>query len=149
SLRLNQVLMNLVGNAVKFTHQGSVTLKVEILDKKGNNVQIKFSVVDTGIGIAKEHIEKIFETFEQADEQTTIKFGGTGLGLAIVKNLAKIKGGTLEVQSEEFVGSTFCFTNWYDIFKEIKVVKTMVEEKLIPLTNTKILVAEDNSVNKF
>jgi signal transduction histidine kinase len=149
SLRLNQILMNLIGNAIKFTHSGGVTLKVEILDRKGNNVQLKFSVADTGIGIAKENIDKIFETFEQADEQTTIKFGGTGLGLSIVKNLAKLKGGTLEVFSEEFVGSTFCFINWYEIFKEMEVTKKNIEEKLQPLTNTRILVAEDNPINKF
>lgn len=141
--------MNLIGNAIKFTHEGGVKLKVEILDRKGNNVLLKFSVTDSGIGIAKENIEKIFETFEQADEQTTIKFGGTGLGLSIVKNLAKLKGGTLEVFSEEFKGSTFSFTNWYEIFKEMEVIKKPVEEVLLPLTNTKILVAEDNPINKF
>lgn len=149
SLRLNQVLMNLIGNAIKFTHKGSVTLKVEVLDTKGNNVQIKFSVIDTGIGIARENIDKIFETFEQADEQTTIKFGGTGLGLAIVKNLAKLKGGTLEVQSEEFIGSTFSFTNWYEIVKKTKANKKMNDEQLLPFNNAKVLVAEDNPVNKF
>lgn len=149
SLRLNQILMNLIGNAIKFTNHGSVNLKVEILDRKGNNVQLKFSVTDTGIGIAKDNIDKIFETFEQADEQTTIKFGGTGLGLSIVKNLAKLKGGTLEVFSEEFIGSTFCFTNWYEIFKEMEVTKKPAEEKLQPLTNTRVLVAEDNPINKF
>lgn len=149
SLRLNQILMNLIGNAIKFTHHGGVTLKVEVLDRKGNNVQLKFSVIDSGIGIAKENIDKIFETFEQADEQTTIKFGGTGLGLSIVKNLAKLKGGILEVFSEEFVGSTFSFTNWYQIYKEMEIAKKPVEEKLLPFSNTKILVAEDNPINKF
>lgn len=149
SLRLNQVLMNLIGNAIKFTHEGSVTLKVEILDRRANTILLRFSVIDTGIGIAKDNIDKIFETFEQADEQTTIKFGGTGLGLAIVKNLAKLKGGTLEVQSKEHVGSTFSFTNWYQIVKEVEETKQMVEEKLIPLNHVRILVAEDNPVNKF
>lgn len=149
SLRLNQVLMNLIGNAIKFTNEGTVKLKVDILDNKGNSMQLKFSVIDTGIGIAKENIDKIFETFEQADEQTTIKFGGTGLGLAIVKNLAKLKGGTLEVQSEERVGSTFSFTNWYQTINEIEAKKRMSEEKLTPLHNTRILVAEDNPINKF
>jgi len=149
SLRLNQILMNLIGNAIKFTHEGSVTLKVEILNHKGNNLQIRFSVTDTGIGIAEENIEKIFETFEQADEQTTIKFGGTGLGLSIVKNLAKLKGGILEVQSEEFKGSTFSFTNWYEVLKEADTSKKTTEEKLMPFSNLKILVAEDNPINKF
>jgi len=149
SLRLNQILMNLIGNAIKFTHEGSVILKVQILDRKGNNVQIKFSVIDSGIGVAKENLDKIFETFEQADEQTTIKFGGTGLGLSIVKNLAKLKGGTLEVQSEESKGSTFAFNNWYEIVKEVEVYSKPTEELLGPLNNLKILVAEDNPINKF
>ncbi|AOM77929.1 response regulator [Pedobacter steynii] len=149
SLRLNQILMNLIGNAIKFTIQGSVTLKTEILDRKGNNLQIKFSVIDTGIGIAKNNIDKIFETFEQADEQTTVKFGGTGLGLSIVKNLAKLKGGVLEVISEEGVGSTFCFTNWYEVLKDTVVVKKMNKPHLGPFKGLRILVAEDNPINKF
>lgn len=149
SLRLNQILMNLIGNAIKFTSQGSITLKVEILNRKGNNVRIKFSVIDTGIGIAKENIDKIFETFEQADEQTTVKFGGTGLGLSIVKNLAKLKGGLLEVTSEEDAGSTFCFTNWYEVVKEAPVPEKPMKETLTPLNNLRVLVAEDNPINKF
>ena len=149
SLRLNQILMNLIGNAIKFTIQGSVTLKTEIIDRKGNNLQIKFSVIDTGIGIAKNNIDKIFETFEQADEQTTVKFGGTGLGLSIVKNLAKLKGGVLEVISEEGVGSTFCFTNWYEVLKDTVVVKKMNKPHLGPFKGLRVLVAEDNPINKF
>ena len=149
SLRLNQILMNLIGNAIKFTIQGSVSLKTEIIDRKGNNLQIKFSVIDTGIGIAKNNIDKIFETFEQADEQTTVKFGGTGLGLSIVKNLAKLKGGVLEVISEEGVGSTFCFTNWYEVLKDTVVVKKMNKPHLGPFKGLRVLVAEDNPINKF
>lgn len=149
SLRLNQILMNLIGNAIKFTIQGSVTLKTEILDRKGNNLQIRFSVIDTGIGIAKNNIDKIFETFEQADEQTTVKFGGTGLGLSIVKNLAKLKGGVLEVISEEGAGSTFSFTNWYEVLKDTVVVKKMNKPHLGPFKGLRVLVAEDNPINKF
>jgi len=149
SLRLNQILMNLIGNAIKFTSSGSVTLKVEILSSKGNNIRIRFSVIDTGIGIAQENIEKIFETFEQADEQTTIKFGGTGLGLSIVKNLAKLKGGLLEVFSEEHKGSTFCFTNWYEVVKEMAPVVKPKAQTLSPLGHVRVLVAEDNPINKF
>lgn len=149
SLRLNQILMNLIGNAIKFTTEGSVTLKVEIINSKGNNIHIKFSVIDTGIGIAAENIEKIFETFEQADEQTTVKFGGTGLGLSIVKNLAKLKGGLLEVVSEERKGSTFSFTNWYEVVRESAANLKAAKEELTPLPNVKVLVAEDNPINKF
>ncbi len=151
SLRLNQILMNLIGNAIKFTDKGSVTLKVEILDKKGNNLKIEFAVIDTGIGIAKNNIDKIFEVFEQADEQTAIKFGGTGLGLSIVKNLAKLKGGTLNVESEEGKGSLFSFTNWYEVVSsstEDKNEKPKTTE-LLPFSNVKILLAEDNPINTF
>jgi signal transduction histidine kinase len=149
SLRLNQILMNLIGNAIKFTSIGSVTLKVEILDRKGNNLQIKFSVIDTGIGISKANINKIFEDFEQADDSTALKFGGTGLGLAIVKNLAQLKGGTLEVISEECKGSIFCMTNWYEVVQSNKVATVPKTERLLPFNNLKILVAEDNAINKF
>lgn len=149
SLRLNQILMNLIGNAIKFTTEGSVTLKAEILDQKGNNAQIKYLVIDTGIGIAPHHLDNIFETFEQADEQTTVKFGGTGLGLAIVKNLAELKGGTLEVSSEEHKGSTFCFTNWYEVIKKEEPMEKASRASLPPFENIKVLVAEDNPVNKF
>ncbi len=149
SLRLNQILMNLIGNAIKFTSSGSVTLKVEILSTKGNNIRIKFSVIDTGIGIAQENIEKIFETFEQADEQTTANFGGTGLGLSIVKNLAKLKGGLLEVLSEPGKGSTFCFSNWYEVVREVKITAPSKVKKLEPLGQVRVLVAEDNPINKF
>jgi signal transduction histidine kinase len=149
SLRLNQILMNLIGNAIKFTTTGSVTLSVMVENQKGNNLQIKFSVSDTGIGIAKENIDKVFETFEQADEQTTIKFGGTGLGLAIVKNLAKLKGGVLEVDSEENKGSTFSFINWYEVIAHAKNMQPETKEAFLPFENVKVLVAEDNQINQF
>jgi signal transduction histidine kinase len=149
SLRLNQILMNLIGNAIKFTDQGSVTLKVEVLNRKGNSAQIKFSVTDTGIGIAKKNIAKIFETFEQAEDQTTLQFGGTGLGLSIVKNLAELKGGELEVNSELNVGSVFSFTNWYELVKGKDVDKSLNAASFAPFENTKVLVAEDNLINQF
>lgn len=149
SLRLNQILMNLIGNAIKFTNKGSVTLKVEVMDRKGNNLQIRFSVTDTGIGIPTDKIEKIFETFEQADESTTMNFGGTGLGLSIVKNLARLKGGILTVDSCEGQGSTFCFVNWYEVLQDLPEPKEKHLDKLLPFTNVKILVAEDNPINKF
>ncbi|RZK78196.1 MAG: response regulator [Pedobacter sp.] len=149
SLRLNQILMNLIGNAIKFTSEGSVTLKVEVIASKGNTVRLKFSVIDTGIGIAKENTEKIFETFEQADENTTVNFGGTGLGLSIVKNLAKLKGGTLDVKSELNKGSTFCFENWYQVIKQTETVVKKNKELLPPFDNLRVLVAEDNPINKF
>ena len=149
SLRLNQILMNLIGNAIKFTHQGGVILKVEVLNRKGNSAQIKFSVTDTGIGIAKDNIAKIFETFEQADDQTTLQFGGTGLGLSIVKNLAELKGGDLEVSSEEHVGSVFSFTNWYELVKGKTVDMSLDAAMFAPFDQVNVLVAEDNMINQF
>jgi len=149
SLRLNQILMNLIGNAVKFTSEGSVTLRVEAIDFKGNSVKLRFLVIDTGIGIAKENTEKIFETFEQADDNTTINFGGTGLGLSIVKNLTKLKGGTLQVQSKLGSGTTFSFENWYQIVKELKPLIKSNKKNFEPLPHLKVLVAEDNPINKF
>jgi signal transduction histidine kinase len=148
SLRLNQILMNLITNAIKFVFSGSVTLKVCVLENRGNERQIQFCVSDTGIGIAAENIDKIFDVFEQADEQTTIQFGGTGLGLNIVKNLAELKGGTLYVESEEGVGSRFYFTNWYEVIDDEneQIPKTA---DLQPFENVKVLVAEDNSINAF
>jgi len=150
SLRLNQILMNLIGNAVKFTNEGFVKLKIEVLDKKGNNKRIKFSIIDTGIGIAKENIHKVFEVFEQGGDQTALKFGGTGLGLSIVKNLAKLKGGILNIESEIDKGSTFSFTNWYEVVEEAKKEepKELKVNQFPPLYNVKILVAEDNIINK-
>jgi signal transduction histidine kinase len=149
SLRLNQILMNLIGNAIKFTSEGSVTLKVEITEKKDNLVKIKFSVTDTGIGIPQDKIGKIFETFEQADDNTTLNYGGTGLGLSIVRNLAQLKGGELTVSSEENKGSTFCFINWYEALETLPENSKRVPEKLAVFENVKILVAEDNPINKF
>lgn len=149
SLRLNQILMNLIGNAIKFTTEGSVTLKVDIVNRKAESVQLRFSVTDTGIGIAKDKIDRIFETFEQAEDHTTLKFGGTGLGLSIVKNLAELKGGELIVESEEGVGSTFSFINWYEVMQSLPEDQYKTPEKLLPFEDVSILVAEDNPINKF
>jgi len=149
SLRLNQILMNLIGNAIKFTSEGNVTLKVEIAGRKGNNVMLKFCVSDTGIGIPANRIEKIFETFEQADDNTTLNFGGTGLGLSIVRNLSQLKGGDLTVTSEIGKGSTFCFSNWYEVVAVSEEESERIPAKLSPFEDVKILVAEDNPINKF
>ncbi len=105
-VRLRQVLMNLVGNAVKFTHEGGVTIRVRTaLD--GGMIAVEIDVVDTGIGIARAESARLFEKFVQADASTTRKFGGTGLGLAICKDLVELMGGTIEVQSDLGKGSVF------------------------------------------
>jgi len=107
--RLRQVLMNFVGNAVKFTHEGSVTIRLRCTSRKDDQARISFAVSDTGIGIDKEKLENIFESFVQADGTTTRKFGGTGLGLAISRQLVQLMNGEIQVDSEVGKGSTFSF----------------------------------------
>ncbi|GAA4864113.1 hypothetical protein GCM10023310_49540 [Paenibacillus vulneris] len=109
-LRLEQVLLNLCSNAVKFTPRGHVTVRIEILEELPDSVQLRFSVNDTGIGITKEQLDHLFEPFTQADGSTSRKYGGTGLGLVISSYLIEKMGGTLEVDSEFGVGSSFHFT---------------------------------------
>ena len=108
--RLQQALLNYAINAVKFTETGSVTLRVKLLDEADDSVMLRFEVVDTGIGIAKEAMGRLFSAFEQADNSTTRKYGGTGLGLAITKRLAGLMGGEAGAESRQGVGSTFWFT---------------------------------------
>jgi len=150
SLRLNQIFMNLLSNAVKFTNEGEVTFKLEVLENKGTNSLLRFSVIDTGIGIPEENIKTIFQSFEQAENVHTRVYGGTGLGLSIVKKLAELKGGDLAVKSELGVGSTFSFTKWYKtVEKEEKEEIKKTPEKLPTMDGIRILVAEDNSINVF
>jgi len=150
SLRIKQVLMNLLSNAIKFTKRGHVKLKIAVLDKKSDKVQLQFTAEDTGIGIPKHRLNDIFESFEQADAAITAKYGGTGLGLAIVKKLVQLKGGQLSVDSRPGNGSVFTFTNWYAIAdkpQEEKVKKS--NDQLQPFDGIRVLVAEDNLVNQF
>jgi two-component system, sensor histidine kinase and response regulator len=110
SLRLQQVLINLGGNAIKFTERGEVVIHISVLDRVGDTVQLRFAVKDSGIGIAPEHQAHIFEGFSQAEASTTRRFGGTGLGLSISKRLVEMMGGTLTLESALGLGSTFAFT---------------------------------------
>ena len=134
--RLIQVLVNLMGNAVKFTSEGEVVLKVEIEQQKGTNVVLHFSVEDSGIGIPKNKLEKIFESFTQADGSTTRKFGGTGLGTSISKMLVELMGGKIWVESpnpnfmwsKENPGSVFHFTLPFVIDKNHKTLELNTEQ---------------------
>ena len=108
-LRIQQVLMNLCSNAIKFTQQGEVLLSVELLEQKQDRGLFRFTVRDTGVGLSPAQQEKLFEAFSQADTSTTRQFGGTGLGLAISKELVELMGGTIAVESEQGKGSCFCF----------------------------------------
>ncbi len=108
--RLAQALVNFLGNAIKFTGQGSITLKACLIDQAGDDYRVRFEVIDTGIGIAEADLPKLFEAFSQADASTTRQYGGTGLGLAITRRLAELMGGEVGVHSKPGQGSTFWLT---------------------------------------
>ena len=108
--RLRQALLNYTSNAIKFTETGSITLRTTLVDEDADSVLVRFEVQDTGIGIAPADMERLFSSFEQADNSTTRRYGGTGLGLAITRKLAQIMGGDAGATSTEGVGSTFWFT---------------------------------------
>jgi signal transduction histidine kinase/CheY-like chemotaxis protein len=147
-LRIKQILFNLLSNAFKFTKSGTITLKVVLVNVDDDKMIVRFSVSDTGIGIKPEQMEKIFESFEQADNSTTRNFGGTGLGLSISKQLVGLFGANLNVESEYQKGSTF----WFDA--ELEINKTIAHEEVEEvntrdLHGIKILVAEDNKINRM
>ncbi len=108
--RLRQALLNYAGNAVKFTQKGTIVLRAILLEEHGSTLLVRFEVVDTGVGIAPEDMDRLFQAFEQADASTTRKYGGTGLGLAITRRLAKLMGGEVGVESKPGHGSRFWFT---------------------------------------
>jgi len=109
-LRLNQILLNLVGNAIKFTEKGEITLRISALDDDANTLRVRFEIIDTGIGITSEAITRLFRSFEQADNSMTRRYGGSGLGLAICKRLVQTMGGEIGVLSDPGRGSTFWLT---------------------------------------
>jgi len=151
--RLNQVVINLVGNAIKFTPEGTITLKLKTLEQKQDKTLVRFEVVDTGIGIKKEKQIEIFKEFTQADNAITRKYGGTGLGLAISKKLVGILGGDIKIKSKSGEGSTFFFDLWLPISQQeeqrqnFRTSDNDTNEK--PLKGYKILVVEDNEINKL
>lgn len=151
SLRLNQILMNLLSNAIKFTDRGYVKLKIGVEQKHNDKIKLKFTIEDSGIGIPTDRLSSIFDSFEQAEDDTAAKYGGTGLGLTIVKRLIELKGGELTVSSQVGKGSVFNFTNWYELADKPKnKVEPKETSKLLQsFDNISVLVAEDNLVNQF
>ncbi|MGC1471662.1 MAG: ATP-binding protein [Psychroserpens sp.] len=148
-LKLAQVIKNLLSNALKFTSKGSITLKIKSIANHNGELKLRFKVIDTGIGIAKESQGNIFESFMQANSETSIKYGGTGLGLSITKKLLNLQGSDLKLKSKEGKGSTFSFTIVYkttddNSILEPEITKTQIDYS--PL-NINILVAEDNKMN--
>jgi len=164
--RIRQILVNLGGNAVKFTERGEISIHVTVLDRRDPDLTVRIAVCDTGIGIAPERRAVLFNTFSQVDASTTRRYGGTGLGLSIVKRLAELMGGTVGVESIPGMGSTFWFTiataaTADDAFRDFSPAEAMavVEENVVaparasapPVVRSRrqrILLAEDNVVNQ-
>ncbi len=149
--RLNQILFNLVGNALKFTAKGRVTVHVSLEQHAGSIVYVRFNVIDSGIGIPKDKQDKIFESFTQANADTTRKYGGTGLGLAITKNLTLLQGGSIDLQSEVGNGTRFSVIIPYSLgHKEIiEDNQVNINNIVHDLSKVNILLVEDNAMNQF
>ena len=144
--RICQILLNLAGNSVKFTEDGGITIDLKVIEQTQNNVTIRFAVNDTGIGIAADKIDTIFESFKQAEADTTRKYGGTGLGLAITKKLVELHGSKIHVDSTPAKGSSFWFTvkfNKGQIQTDININTVETELQL------NLLVVDDNQINRL
>lgn len=149
--RLTQILVNLIGNAIKFTHQGTVSIEVYNKQQNENQVTLGFKITDTGIGIDKEKLTEVFERFNQGEDSTTRNYGGTGLGLSIVKKLILLQQGDIEVSSEQGKGTTFSFYIPYEIAKEqLNAVPAPNINQFKDLSNTalRVLVVDDNAINQ-
>ncbi len=151
--RLNQILINLISNAVKFTHVGEISVNVDVEKIEKNIRYVRFKVKDTGVGIPTKKINHIFDSFTQADASVTRRFGGTGLGLTIVKELIELQDGMIEVESEVNTGTTFTFVIPYETGKEKDLIqpKSSDFKKTLKhsLTGLKVLLVEDNDVNRL
>jgi len=153
-VRLRQIIVNLIGNALKFTEKGEIFIKVENVNtvkeaEKTKSAELLFSVSDTGIGIPHDKLELIFESFTQADSSTTRKFGGTGLGLSISKRLVEMMGGRIWVESEAGKGSTFRFTATLGIQEMPHVHKTPSKPPELDIKGMKTIIIDDNATNRL
>ena len=145
-VRIEQILINLCSNAIKFTQSGSVTLTARLLSQSSTQQSLSLAVIDTGVGIKPEIASTLFNAFTQADDSTSRRFGGTGLGLAISKELSALMGGDVTLSSDEGIGSTFTFN------VTLTTTPPQVISKAEPdsdLSNIRILVAEDNPINQI
>ena len=153
SVRLRQVLSNLVGNAVKFTNEGEIMIVILLEEKNDHTLKLKFSIEDTGIGIPQNKLDKLFKRFSQVDESLTKQFGGTGLGLAISKKLVEIMDGEIGVESEDNIGSVFFFTARFGLVEdEAIVIHSVMDERESDQSENvaikKVLLAEDDFVSR-
>jgi len=141
-LRLGQILVNLVNNAVKFTERGQIAVKVRRVERIGDKVQLRVEVSDTGIGMTREQAARLFQAFTQADGSITRKYGGTGLGLTICKRLVELMGGEIGVESEPGAGSTFAFSVWLGLGDESATLRRLVPKEFMGM---RALVVDDNA----
>jgi len=152
-LKLSQILINLIGNSVKFTQNGIVTVRVQKLEENDNKIKLHFEVEDNGVGISKKKQKSIFETFSQGSLQINRKFGGTGLGLSIVKNLLELMNSKIQLESELGKGSKFWFNitlhRSEEIKEEISPSEILIDIDYAALENKNILVVEDNKINQM
>jgi len=149
--RLNQILVNLVGNAIKFTHKGGIHISISIQKTAAKEIFLNFAITDTGIGIETDKINKIFESFTQASAETSRKYGGTGLGLAITKQLLELQRGVISVKSKINSGTTFQFSIPYNYSKtnnSLLITGRDVKNYHSLFNGKKFLVAEDNEINQ-
>jgi CheY-like chemotaxis protein len=151
-VRLNQILSNLLSNAIKFTEKGHIELHAKQVSRTGGQIKLNFSVSDTGIGIPPDRQRIIFESFKQATDDTTRKYGGSGLGLSISQKLVELQGGKLSVKSVPGKGSEFFFSMTFQVALSEENKTAMAreeEEKWDELTGKRVLIAEDNKINFF
>ena len=150
NVRLTQILLNLIGNAIKFTHKGYIRVEARRKKRTANRIRIEFYVNDTGIGIPKDKLADIFESFNQVNTNLLPQYKGTGLGLTIVKQLVKLQGGDIFVASEEGQGSTFTFELDFDISEEQSAKSQQTEElSQEKLAGLEVLLVEDNPLNQL
>ena len=151
ALRLRQILINLVGNAFKFTERGAIEITVECPHRSDKSLTLKFSVIDSGIGMNEQQVSRLFNSFAQADSSITRRFGGTGLGLSICRQLVGLMGGVISVESVPGVGSSFSFTvNLSESQARLGAEQqgeVPVPDELVPLRDLRVLLVEDNSVS--
>jgi PAS domain S-box-containing protein len=148
-VRLHQIILNLISNAVKFTAHGHIKITVKMLNQDPEKVTIEFAVQDTGIGISDDKIDTIFDNFQQAAQDTPRLYGGTGLGLAIVKQLVEPQGGTIAVESKITEGSRFSFVLDFEKTDEAAFFETEIMELDPDIKNIKVLVVEDMALNQL
>lgn len=144
-IRLRQIIVNLVGNAIKFTEQGEVVVRVAVESLDADQVCLRFDITDTGIGIPSDKLASVFDAFEQADRSTTRMYGGTGLGLAIVSRLVKLMGGGITLKSEPGRGSTFQFVARFQLQSHVSSEQPPLPESWVGLS---VLVVDDNETNR-